>query len=147
MLIKGIMARHVRTCAPSSTVGQAAEIMRASGRSCLPVVDHHQRLVGVVSDRDVCDLVASRRDPWNVAVGDVMSTGVVTCSSTDYIHVALVAMKELGVRCVPVVDASRHVEGLVSIDDVILHTGAGSGMVPAEGVLDVLRHVCATARP
>jgi CBS domain-containing protein len=71
----------------------------------------------------------------------------VPCRAADHLDAALVAMKEQGVRRVPVVDASGQVKGLVSIDDVIRHTGVGKATIPAEAVLDVLRHICQREAP
>ena len=147
MLVNEVMTKVVKTCAPASSAGEAAEAMRIAGCGCLPVVDAHGRLTGIVTDRDVCLLVARRRDPWDVPVSDIMASDVIACRTGDHIDVALVAMKENGIRRVPVVDAHDHVRGLVSIDDMIRHTGAGKGMLPAEAVLDVLRHICERELP
>ena len=147
MLVKEVMTRPVVTCTPTSSAGEAAETMREAGCGCVPVVDAHGRMIGMVTDRDVCLLVSRRRDPWDVPVGDFMSPEVIACRLTDHIDVALVAMKENGIRRVPVLDASEHVRGIVSIDDVIRHTGTGKGTLPAEAVLDVLRHICEREAP
>ena len=141
MLVKDVMTHPVRTCHPTTSVGDAAATMAVGGVGCLPVVDVHRRLIGIVTDRDVCRLVARRRDPWDVPVSDIMSGDVISCRAGDHIDVALVAMKENGLRRIPAVDARTHVAGLVSIDDVIRHTGVGKGTIPAEAVLDVLRHI------
>jgi CBS domain-containing protein len=147
MLVKSLMTRDVKTCRPTSSAGEAAQTMREAGCGCLPVVDGRGRLVGIVTDRDVCRLVATRRDPWDVPVEDVMAVDVVSCRPVDHVDVVLVAMKEHGIRRVPVVDSSRHVKGIVSIDDVILHSGGDSGPLPSAAVLDVLRHICAAEAP
>jgi CBS domain-containing protein len=141
MLVKDVMTPVVQTCMPASSVGEAAEALRACC-GCLPVVDGHGRMVGIVTDRDVCLVVARRRDPWGVPVADVLSPQVIACHAADHVDVALVAMKENGVQRVPVVDGHGRLKGIVSIDDLIRHTGTGKGTLPAEAVLDVLRHVC-----
>lgn len=142
MMVRGLMTRPVKTCRPMTSVGQAAALMLDAGCGCLPVADAQGRLLGIVTDRDVCLLVARQRDPWKVPVSDIMSADVRVCRPQDDLSVALVAMKEHGVRRVPVVDARDHVKGLISIDDVIRHTGADAGAMPGEAVLDVLRHIC-----
>ena len=76
-----------------------------------------------------------------------MSADVRVCRPQDHLSVALVAMKEHGVRRVPVVDAHDHVRGLISIDDVIRHTGPEDAVAPGEAVLDVLRHICESESP
>lgn len=147
MRVSTLMTTPVETCGPASSVGEAAQSMCTSGCGCLAVVDRHDRLVGMLTDRDICRLVGLRRDPWDVPVSDVMARDVVSCRVSDSLNVALVAMKQYGIRRVPVVDASGHIKGLISIDDVVRSTGLAAKGVPAEAVLDVLRHICAAETP
>jgi len=147
MLVKELMTRPVKTCRPVTSAGEAADLMREAHCGCLPVVDAHGTLLGILTDRDVCLLVAHHRDPWEVPVSDVMNGDVVSCRHTDQLDVALVAMKENGVRRIPVIDARDRLKGLISIDDVIRHTGAEPGDLPGEAVLDVLRHICERESP
>lgn len=147
MLVRDVMTRPVKTCRPVTSVGEAAVLMRDGGCGCLPVADAHGKLLGIVTDRDVCLLVARQRDPWEVPISDIMSADVRVCRPQDHLSVALVAMKEHGVRRVPVVDAHDHVRGLISIDDVIRHTGPEDAVAPGEAVLDVLRHICESESP
>jgi len=150
MLVQELMTHPVRTCHAETSAGEAAETMAAACIGCLPIVDARRRLIGMITWCDVCLLVARSRDPWAVPVRDIMAADVATCGASDHIDVALVAMKENGVRRVPAVDARMQVVGLLSIDDVIRRTGAGRTPIPAEAVLDVLRHICeceATATP
>ena len=46
-----------------------------------------------------------------------------------------------------VVNDDGHVKGILSIDDLIRHTGPAKGQLPAEAVVDVLRHICAQSQP
>ena len=147
MRVRMLMTTPVETCGAASSVGEAAQTMRTSGCGCLPVIDAHDRLVGMLTDRDVCRLVGLRRDPWDVPVSDVMASDVVSCRIADRLDVALVAMKQYGIRRIPVIDASDHVKGLISIDDVIRSTGPDVKGIPAEAVLDVLRHICEAENP
>jgi CBS domain-containing protein len=141
MLVKDVMTHPVRICRPATNVGEAAAMMAAAGIGCLPVADARRNVVGILTDRDVCLLVARRRDPWHVPVSDIMSSDVVACRASDHVDVALVAMKENGLRRIPVIDARQQITGLISVDDVIRHTGVGKSTIPAEAVLDVLRHI------
>jgi CBS domain-containing protein len=147
MRIRTLMTTPVETCGPASSLGEAAHAMRTSGCGCLPVVDAHERLVGIITDRDVCRVVGTRRDPWDVPVSEVMARDVVSCRVGDDLDVALVAMKQHGLRRIPVVDASGHVKGLISISDVIRRTGTDARALPPEAVLDVLRHICEAETP
>ena len=143
MRVKELMTAPVKTCRTSALLGEAAEAMLAVGCGCLPVVDSRGRLTGMVTDRDICLAVARHTEPWSIAVRDVMSPKPIACRIDDYIDTALVAMKEHRVRRIPVIDDLRHLKGLISIDDVIRNTGIAEGRLPAEAVVDVLRHICA----
>jgi CBS domain-containing protein len=147
MLVKDLMTQPVKTCRSGASVGEAAATMREAGCGCLPVVGAHGKLQGILTDRDVCLLVAEHRDPWEVPVSDIMSANVLACRTGDHLDVALVAMKENGIRRVPVVDARDHVKGLISIDDIIRDTAPESHGVPGEAVLDILRRICERESP
>jgi CBS domain-containing protein len=148
MKVKDLMSAPPKTCRATSPLGDAAALMLEAGLGCLPIVDSRGRLAGMLTDRDVCLAMAARRQhAVETPVREVMSGNVVSCFVTDHLDAALVAMKEHRVRRIPVVDDGQHVKGVISIDDVILHTGADKEPVPAEAVLDVLRHVCAPVEP
>lgn len=148
MKVKDLMTTPVKTCRTTALLGDVAQIMLDAGYGCVPVVDRHGRLAGMLTDRDVCLAVAARhQSPWEIPVRDVMSPNIVSCLVDDYVDAALVAMKEHRIRRVPVVDDEGHVRGLVSIDDAIRNTGIAKGQLPAEAVVDVLRHICTPVEP
>jgi CBS domain-containing protein len=145
MLVKSIMTSDVKSCSPDSTVAAAARIM--SNRDCgiVPVVDAQQKLLGVITDRDVCLAVATRfRSPEELPVRDVMPKEIHTCSPDDHARAALNLMKNHAVRRVPVVMADGRLAGLISLDDLVVradsHTGAA---VSDEDVFDALKSICA----
>ena len=144
MKVKDVMTTPVKTCRTTAILGDAARTMLEEHCGCVPVIDSRGRLAGMLTDRDVCLAVAARhQSPWEIPVRDVMSPNIVSCTVADDMEVALVAMKEHRVRRVPIVDDGGHVKGLVSIDDAIRHTGPAKGQLPAEAMIDVLRHICA----
>ena len=146
MTVKDLMTSPVKTCRTTALLGDAARIMLEGHFGCVPVIDSRGRLAGMLTDRDVCLAVAARhQSPWEIPVRDVMSPEIVSCLVTDHVDAALVAMKEHRVRRVPVVNDDGHVKGLISIDDAIRNTGLAKGRLPAEAVIDVLRHICAPA--
>jgi CBS domain-containing protein len=148
MTVKDLMTKPVKTCRTTAILGDAARTMLEGHCGCVPIIDARGRLAGMLTDRDVCLAVAARhQSPWEIPVRDVMSPNVVSCLVTDHIDAALVAMKEHRVRRIPVVDEEGHVKGLISIDDAIRNTGLAKGRLPAEAVVDVLRHICAPVEP
>src|SRR5262245_5499539 len=139
MRVRDVMTAPVATCRVTAPVGEAANVMRQQCVGWVPVVDRRGRLAGLLAARDGGLSQDARQQS---RLRDVMSPNLVSCLPDDDLSVALVAMKEQGVRRLPVVDARGRLKGLLSIDDVILRTGAEKGRVPAEAVVDVLRHIC-----
>jgi CBS domain-containing protein len=122
MRVKNVMTKNPSCCVPSDTAPRAASIMRDEDTGIVPVIDNEQsqRIVGVVTDRDLCmNVVAESRDPATVAVEHCMTTVVVTCMANDAIEKATELMKENQIRRVIVVDEQRRLQGIVSMADLV----------------------------
>jgi CBS domain-containing protein len=122
MKVKHVMTKDPTCCLPSETAQHAAGIMRGEHAGIVPVIDNeqHRTIVGVVTDRDLCmNVVAEGRDPRVVAVGECMTTGVVTCSSEDSVERVTELMRENQIRRVPVINEARELVGIVALADVV----------------------------
>jgi CBS domain-containing protein len=120
-----VMRRSPRVCDPNETLADAGETMAGVDCGVLPVVGERGKVAGVITDRDIClALTTSDRRPSEVAVYDVMSGHVYTCRPDDDLRSALQTMREHHVRRLPVVDAEGVIEGILSLDDVVLHARA-----------------------
>ena len=145
MLVKSIMTSDVKSCSPETTVAAAARIMAHRDCGIVPVVDAEQKLLGVITDRDVCLVVAAAvRSPEELPVRDVMTSKVHTCSPDDPHSAALKLMKNHAVRRVPVVMADRRLVGLISLDDLVVRADSHkAAAVSNEDVFDALKLICA----
>ncbi len=131
-----LMSSDVECVTPETKLQEAAEMMAQHDVGLLPVVDSSQKLVGVISDRDiVCRTIAQGRNPLEMSVSDAMSEGDIwsVTEDTDAERVHAV-MQEHQVRRVPVVDSSGKCCGIISQADV-----ARQGSDPA--VADVVQAV------
>lgn len=143
MNIQSVMITDVKTCAPTDSLATAARLMAERDCGFLPVIGVPDRLVGVITDRDVCLAIANdRRAPVNVPVSDFMTRTVHGCLDTDDAHVALATMKRERVRRLPVVDRDGRLKGVVSIDDLILQESGMPGGLSCEATVDALRAIC-----
>jgi predicted transcriptional regulator len=89
------------------------------------VVGERGKVVGVITDRDIClALARSDQRPSEVTVETVMTSPVHTCHSDDELRRALVTMREERVRRLPVIGTTGELEGLLSLDDVVLRARA-----------------------
>ena len=117
MKVSEIMTREPSTLAPSSTIGEAATIMRQDDCGSVPIVDSG-RLVGIITDRDiVVRVLAGGKDPKTTRVSDAMTADPVTVSPETSVDEAQKVMADRQVRRLPVVEDGRLV-GLVVIGQV-----------------------------
>ena len=113
-----VMTKNPKTCVPTDTVYDAAQLMKSEDVGPIPIAGDNDRLEGIITDRDiVLKVVAEGRDPKTTKLADAMTTEVITCTANDDIEDALNLMEEHQVRRIPVVDGDRLV-GIISQADI-----------------------------
>lgn len=121
--IREMMTSGVRLARPDQTLAEAARIMAEADVGSLPVGDG-DRLVGMITDRDLVVRGIARGHDAQTPVREVMSGEVKYCyEDEDVSHVAQ-NMAELGVRRLPVVDRDKRLVGMVALSN-IAHGGDG----------------------
>ena len=108
-------------CTPTDTAVHAAQAMRASGCGCTPVVESREtlKLVGVVTERDVCcGVVADDRHASDVRVDAIMRTASACCHEDAPIEEARRKLHEHGATSLPVVNKAGGCCGTVSMQSV-----------------------------
>jgi CBS domain-containing protein len=112
------MSTRVEIIAPAGNVRDCARKMDQIGVGLLPVADRG-KLVGVVTDRDICcSVVARDRDPETVTVREIMTAEVASCFEEQDCTEAACLMEDKRVRRLPVVNRQQAMTGLLSIDDL-----------------------------
>ena len=105
---------------PSTTVREAAHLMKAKHISAVLVVDRHHMLRGICTERDlVVHVLAADVDPVTTKVADVMTHDPVTITPDKPFCHALHRMYEGGFRHVPVVDEAGHPLGMLAARDAL----------------------------
>ena len=112
------MCRPVSSCGEETSLSAAARLMEENDCGALPVMKNG-RLVGIVTDRDMC-LAITRPSAADTPVREVMTSRVATCKADDDVRVALATMAARQVRRLPVLDERGGVAGILSMDDVVL---------------------------
>ena len=120
MTIWRICQRDVDTATTAEGVHAAARRMESRCVGTLVVLDEHEHLLGIVTDRDIAlRVVGQGRNPEETSVGDIMTRSPKTLPESAPISGALAAMHAEGVRRLPVVDESGRLVGMVSLDDLV----------------------------
>jgi CBS domain-containing protein len=139
MLVRHAMTARPVTASPDMNAEDAAGLMLANDIGVVPVTDG-DRLVGVVTDRDlVLRVIAARKDPGSVRLGDVATMrGIETVTPDEQLCDARALMAERGIRRLPVVKEGRLV-GVLSLGDVAV------GSASMRGVGEALAAISASA--
>lgn len=103
-------------CTPKETAVHAARAMRDSGCGCAPVVEDKasRKLVGVVTERDLCKVAADDRRASEVPIHEIMRPLSACCSADDPVEETHRKLGELGAPSLPVVDKAGSCCGTVS---------------------------------
>jgi CBS domain-containing protein len=116
--VADVMTREMRVVSPEETVQQAARLMREEDTGVLPVGEQ-DRLVGMVTDRDIAVRVAAEgRNPAQTRVREVMTPEVRYVFEDEDLHRAAETMTEQQVRRLPVLNRDKRLVGVVSMGDL-----------------------------
>jgi CBS domain-containing protein len=113
-----IMTSDPVTVPPRATISHAARLMREMEVGDVLVAEQ-ERLLGVLTDRDVVVRAVADQRPYGTSAADVCSQTAVTCAPSDDAERAVVLMREHALRRLPVVDGNRLV-GVVSLGDLAI---------------------------
>ena len=147
MNVDRLMSDTVETCTTDSNLAEAVSIMWHHDCGAVPVVGADGKIVGIVTDRDICIAVAtSKKLASQIRVGDVIAGGSHTCRPDDDVKSALDTMKKFRVRRLPVVDEDGKVLGVLSLTDILLQSRP-SKYSPDPGmnytdVMEALQSIC-----
>ena len=116
MQVRDIMHTDVKTTSPSDTFEQVASVLREHGISSVIVMDG-ATLAGIVTERDLVNLVAEGGDPKSTMVSERMSTDLDTVDPKTDIAEAADHMARLKIRHLPVLQ-DGELAGIISIRDL-----------------------------
>ncbi len=148
MKIKELMTSDVRVCQPNDNLSTAAQAMWEADVGCLPVVDGQGKLVGMITDRDICMAAHLRGAPlWSVPVAEAMAKVVFSCQPDQKVSAVLDLIVEKRVRRVPVLDGEGKLAGLVTLSSLAHVLDADTKVKSGVSAKDVCRTLSAvTAR-
>jgi CBS domain-containing protein len=119
MRCRDVMLTFVYRCEPSFTAAECARLMRDERIGFVPVVDNTEKVIGVVTDRDLAIKVLATGKPSSTPVGEVMSSaGLVTCRADDDLQAAEEKMARTKKGRILVLDEAGHCVGVISLSDI-----------------------------
>ncbi|MCU0558594.1 MAG: CBS and ACT domain-containing protein [Desulfobacterales bacterium] len=130
MFVSRSMTRKVVTVNPETTIFEAQELMAKHHIRHLPVVDESNRLVGIVTDRDLRSALpyrffkeginpSDKEGFQNLKVKDIMTRKVISIPPSYTIQDALLVVQNSKVGALPVVDDEGRLRGILSVRDLL----------------------------
>jgi len=123
MLVSDIMSRDVRSVAPDASLQWAAQTMLSAGIGALPVCDG-ERLLGVITDRDIAIRAVATGLPGSAPVSQAMTVDALFAYEDEEVEAALRRMKAQQIRRLVVLDRARRMVGMVSLGDIAIEPDA-----------------------
>jgi CBS domain-containing protein len=124
MQVSEVMTPEVECASPSTSIQEAARKMRDLDVGPLPVCGDNDRLVGMLTDRDiVIRAIAEGLDPKTTRIQDMMTPDVIYCFEDQGLEEAAQLMKESQVRRLVVLNRDKQLVGIVSLGDLAVKTG------------------------
>jgi CBS domain-containing protein len=117
MKVNECMTQEVCLVSPQDSVRQAAEMMAEVDTGALPVGEN-DRLVGMVTDRDLAIRGLGKGRGPETTVAEVMTREIKYCYDTEDVDDVIDNMADLQLRRLPVLDASKRLVGIVSLSDL-----------------------------
>ena len=144
MQVKQIMTNHIATSRPETDLAAISKLMWDRDCGFVPVVDAAGKVVGVITDRDICIASATRRLlPEQITAEQAMKRPPIHSSQPeDTIEKALATMKQFQVRRLPVIAADGTLKGIISMNDIVLTAQQKEGPMPAD-IVSALAAICA----
>jgi CBS domain-containing protein len=123
MQVRDIMTAGVECTTPSATLREAARMMRDLNIGPLPVCGDNDRLVGIITDRDIAiRAVAEGDDPDVTPVSAVMTPKIIYCYEDQDVDEAAHMMEGNQVRRLVVLNRDKRLVGIVSLGDLAVDT-------------------------
>ncbi len=128
MIVADIMSKQVHTVSPDENLAELRDIFSNVNYRHL-LVEEDNRLIGVISDRDVLAHLSpfigtseerdSDRSQLDLKVRDIMSTELVTVDAETIVDCASILLLENSISCLPVVMDDMSINGIISWKDIL----------------------------
>ncbi|MDJ1155426.1 CBS and ACT domain-containing protein [Macrococcus caseolyticus] len=123
MLVERIMTSPCITFNKEGSIAQAIALMNEKNIRHLPIVDDEQQLQGIISDREIKEVLPSllKHDEaidYNVPISQIMQKNVITCHPLDFVADIAVDFYDASIASIPVVQ-NEKVVGIVTSKNML----------------------------
>ena len=153
MIVEDLMTRNPASVRPQHELALAAQLMWDRDCGVLPVTDESRKVIGMITDRDICMATWSRaRAPNAILVAEAMSRDVILCRPEDTISRAESIMRTNQVRRLPVTGPGQQLLGILSLADIaraaeVAPKLAADPDISGNGLVATLGAICTTPAP
>jgi CBS domain-containing protein len=147
MKVKDVMTPDAKAIWLTESLADAARLMWENDCGVLPIIKDGRKVVGLVTDRDICMGSAMRdTNPSAISVEEVMTGQVYGVKPEDTIDQALQVMQQHRIRRLPVINPEGELEGILSMNDIVLHAkapdSAARGSIDYGDVVKTYQAIC-----
>ena len=148
MKVAEVMTLGAKTCSPNDTLHGAAKIMWEEDCGCVPVVDRNSKLVGILTDRDICMAAYTQGMTLHaLRVESAMAPNVISCNGEDELAEAEKLMRQHKIRRLAVLE-NGNLTGILSLSDIAREadrerTEGQRREIKAAEIAETLGEICA----
>ncbi|HEX3228679.1 MAG TPA: CBS domain-containing protein [Pyrinomonadaceae bacterium] len=140
MKVKDVMTPDPKAISITESLADAARKMWGNDCGALPIIRDGRKVVGMITDRDICMATAMRdRVPSRISIEEVMNGKIYSATPEGEVAEALRIMREHKIRRLPVLSPEGELEGIVSMNDIVLKAKSRNGKKPEIDYADVVK--------
>ena len=118
--VKEIMVKNPKTCGKQDAIHKVVKEMADSGIGTMPVIDRENKVIGIITDRDICLAIGkTNKHISDLKVFEAMTHQAHTCGLDDEPKEVFDIMRANKVGRLPVVDEQNHLRGIVSLKTIL----------------------------
>lgn len=117
MRISEVMTKDVQTATPGQTIQEAANLMAKIDSGAI-LVEDQQRLVGMITDRDIAIRAVAEGLPGKTPISRIMSGGIRYCYEDEDVEHVAKNMADVQLRRLPVLNREKRLVGVVSLGNI-----------------------------
>ena len=119
-LVSKISKRECYTLSETDTVKTASQSLHEKRVGCMPIVSKDKNVIGIISERDLSQLIYKERFNTSLLITEIMSKNLITCDLNTSVTELMEIMTEKKIRHILIMEEKKLL-GVVSIGDVVNH--------------------------